>query len=483
MALSLFFYDLETSGISPREARIMQFAGRRTDLNMKPIGEPYNYLIKMTPDILPDPEAILLTGITPQATIADGLTEAEFLKIFTKDIATAETVFVGYNTIRFDDEFMRFLHYRNFYDAYEWHWADKRGRWDLLDVVRMTRALRPDGIKWPVDDNGKATNTLVGLSTMNDLEHSHAHDALSDVDATIALAALLQAQQPKLFEYLFAHRDKKSVEQLVLNDKPFVYTSGKYPAEFDKTTVVQSVCSHEKKGGAVVYDLRHDPIPFTKMSPKELADMWQHYCREWPCPHPKLPVKTLQFNRCPAVAPISVLNDDNQKHIGLSIDTINKNLAILNANPEFKNNISKAVVLMDDKRQASSAQQEPVDVDNQLYDGFVSAAGDKTSMSVIRASSLLDIAELEPAFKDQRLNNLLPLYKARNYPSELSTDDIIKWDEFRQQRLLGAGNSSRAAKYFEKLGKLAEGSNLTPERQFILEELQLYGQSVLPTID
>src|SRR5687767_13856438 len=149
MAASFFFYDLETSGFSPREARIMQFAGQRTDLDLRPVDEPVNELVKLTDDILPDPDAVLITGITPQQTLADGFTEAEFLQRFTADVATPGTIFIGFNSIRFDDEFMRALHYRNFYDPYEWQWQDNRAKWDLLDVVRMTRALRPDGIQWP----------------------------------------------------------------------------------------------------------------------------------------------------------------------------------------------------------------------------------------------------------------------------------------------------------------------------------------------
>src|SRR3989344_5067621 len=167
MSSSLLFYDLETSGFNPREQRIMQFAGQRTEMQLKPIGEPFNYLIKMTEDILPDPDAVLLTGITPQSTIADGITEVAFLKIFAHEISIPGTVFVGFNSIRFDDEFIRFLHYRNFYDAYEWHWADGRGRWDMLDVVRMTRALRPDGIKWPFDSSGVPANRLELLTAIN----------------------------------------------------------------------------------------------------------------------------------------------------------------------------------------------------------------------------------------------------------------------------------------------------------------------------
>ena len=224
---TFYFYDLETSGVNPRESRIMQFAGQRTGLDLEPIGEPHNILIKMTDDVLPDPEAILITGITPQKTIAEGVTEAEFLKVFHEEIATENTTFVGYNTVRFDDEFMRYLHYRNFYDAYEWQWKDNRSKWDLLDMVRLTRALRPEGIEWPVDTKGNPTNRLELLTSMNNLDHANAHDALSDVFASIALAKLIKSKQPKLFDYLYELRDKKKVKELVEQDQPVVYASGK----------------------------------------------------------------------------------------------------------------------------------------------------------------------------------------------------------------------------------------------------------------
>src|SRR3990167_1828689 len=109
--MTFYFYDLETSGFNPRAARIMQFAVQRTDLNLKPVGKPHNFYIKLTDDILPDPDAVLITGITPQKTRAEGITEAEFLKVFHKEIATDGTIFVGFNTVRFDDEFMRFMQY------------------------------------------------------------------------------------------------------------------------------------------------------------------------------------------------------------------------------------------------------------------------------------------------------------------------------------------------------------------------------------
>ena len=87
---------------------------------------------------------------------------------FYVEVIKPDTIFMGFNSVRFDDEFMRYLHYRNFYDPYEWHWQNGCSRWDLLDVIRMTRALRPEGIEWPVDKEGKPTGSMVVQVAKND---------------------------------------------------------------------------------------------------------------------------------------------------------------------------------------------------------------------------------------------------------------------------------------------------------------------------
>ncbi len=257
--LTFYFYDLETSGISSRAQRIMQFAGQRTDENFNQIGEPQNWLVKLTDEILPDPDAVLITGITPQKTLEEGFTEAEFLKLFYEEVVQPNTTLLGFNTIRFDDEFMRQTLWRNFYDPYEWQWQDGRSKWDLLDTVRMIRALRPEGIEWPLepkrsrhisehgelvapksdDENAKemvSTNRLELLAKSNGLIHDNAHDALSDVHATISLAKLLRQKQPKIFDYLLSIREKKQVLELVSSKdpQPFLYTSGRYSNVWEK---------------------------------------------------------------------------------------------------------------------------------------------------------------------------------------------------------------------------------------------------------
>ncbi len=478
MAASFFFYDLETSGFNPREQRIMQFAGQRTDVDLNPVGDPVNVLITLTNECLPDVDAVLLTGITPQQTILEGMTEAEFLRLFNEDVATPGTVFLGFNTVRFDDEFMRCLHYRNFYDPYEWQWQDGRSRWDMLDVVRMTRALRPDLIQWPFDAQGNPTNRLELLTALNGLEHEHAHDALSDVDATINVARLIRNKQTKLFDYLFTMRDKRKVAELVDKNEPFVYTSGAYASAFQKTTVVVQICPQpDRNGCALVYDLRYDPRDWINKTAQELADAWR-WKKDRADNDPRLPVKRLQYNRCPAVAPLGVLDGSSRERLQLDLTKIQEHWNIIKNAKDLTSKLCTAAELLDEK-QPNNLVNRDTDVDSCIYDGFFSSE-DKNLMSVVRAADPAELGNLGLKFKDRRLEALLPLYKARNYPKLLSSEERDVWEQFRAQRLLSGGKNSKLAKYLTRLQDVVAKGGLTSNQEYLLQELQLYAESIMP---
>jgi exodeoxyribonuclease-1 len=477
MAASYFFYDLETSGFSPSGARIMQFAGIRTDEDLHPIGEPVNVYIKLAADVLPEPDAILVTGITPQQTISEGLTEAEFLKYFYDEVVQKDTTFLGFNSVRFDDEFMRYLHYRNFYDPYEWQWNDGCSRWDILDLVRMTRALRPEGIEWPFTPEGKPTNRLELMTKLNGLDHYQAHDALSDVYATIAVAKLIRDKQPGLFKYLFDARNKKAVSELVLNGQPFVYTSGKYPGETQHTTAVAHLADHPQSGSAFVFDLRYDPVPFAKMSVEELAAAWRWNPDKEAV---RLPVKTMKFNRCPAIAPIGVLDAAAQERLQLTLETIQANYNKLKAVQKELTDKMLQVQKLSEKERAE-APKEPTTVDAQLYDGGFISDGDKTVMKSVRQAAPAEVMSYEARFHDKRLKELLPLYLARNYPQSLTSEQRLAWDEHCAERLFDGGENSRLAKYFARLEELKQQPDLDDNKKYLLEELRLYGEAIMPS--
>lgn len=482
MADSFFFYDLETSGINPRQARIMQFAGQRTDLNLKPIGEPYDILIKLSEDVLPEPDAVLITGITPQKTLAEGVTEAEFCKLFMSEIAKPGTCFVGYNNVRFDDEFMRFLFYRNFCDPYAWQWKNGASRWDLLDVVRMTRSLRPEGIKWPFDANGVCTNRLELITEANKLSHDSAHDALSDVQATIDVARMIKTKQPKLFDYLYSMRGKKAVSELVVAGQPLVYSSGRYPSEYDKTAVVVSLGLHPTSQGALMYDLRHNPEPYLKMDVDKLVEVWRYNEDKEAI---RLPVKSLQFNRTPAIAPISVLDESSRERLQIDMEDIKKHLQLLKSDATFYQRLCDAVEKMNIERDKRAALHfrpglKAPSVDTQLYDGFI-ADSDRRIADKVSDSKPTDISPFIDKFTDPRLKGLLPLYKARNFPNTLTDEEREVWESHREQALAGGGAESAMARFGERLSELASTKTDSHE-QYLLEELRLYAESIMPEI-
>jgi exodeoxyribonuclease-1 len=472
MAKTFFFYDLETSGLSGRDDRIMQFAGIRTNENLEPIGEPYNIYVKLPYDTLPSPEALLVTGITPQMTQADGLTEAEFAKLLIDEVFVPDTITVGFNNIRFDDEFIRHLLWRNFYDPYEWAWSEGRSRWDILDVVRMTRALRPDGLEWPVDANGKATNRLELLAKANNLNHTKAHDALSDVEALIAVTQLIRNRQPQLFDYLLKLRDKKAVQQLINLDvkAPFVYTSGRYDAAYEKTTVAFPLSS-APNGNVLVYDLRYDPTDFVtldkKAVEKKIYASWQERQAD---DFVALPVKILQYNRAPAVAPLGVLEQqDGWKKIKLDTETIQKHVKILLAHPGFSE-------LLRTVFEAKPEFKKSIDPEAQLYDSFVGGC-DKVRIEAVRNASLEQLSDFHPEFEDERLPELLLHYKARNFASTLSKEDESAWEAWRAARL-----QAQLPNFTKSLARLV-AARTDESSQFILQELQLWAENILPTAD
>ena len=440
-------------------------------MNLDPIGEPYNLLVMLNDDTLPSPDALMVTGITPQKTVEEGYSEAQFARMLNEDIFTPETIAVGFNNIRFDDEFIRHLLWRNFHDPYEWSWKDGRSRWDLLDVVRLTRALRPEGINWPLDDKGEPSNRLELITSANGRAHENAHDALADVTALIAVTKLIKQKQPQLYDYLLKMRDKKVVQQLVNVDdkKPFVYASGRYDKEFAKTTVAFPLTT-SRNGGVVVYDLRYDPTPFVELSTEELSKKifasWEERQAE---DFVKLPVKELQYNRCPAVAPLGVLEQgDGWQKISLDLKTVQKHQNILLNHPDFA---EKLRTIFENK----PAFKKLPDPEAQLYDGFLNDR-DRIRVEAVRNADERELADFHPEFQDERLAPLLLHYKARNFPRSLSEDDLAQWETWRAQHL-----QAQLPQFMTSLHRLAPTA--TDDQQFILQELKLWAESTLPASD
>lgn len=469
---TFFFYDLETSGFSARYDRIMQFAGQRTDDELEPIGQPVNLLVKLTDDILPAPGAVLTTHITPQMTVADGISEADFCRYFLEQVATSDTTILGYNSTRFDDEFIRHTLWRNFHDPYQWAWAEGRDRWDLLDVTRLVRALRPEGINWPTKrvaetDQLITTVNLVDMAKCNGFENDNAHDALADVKALINLARLLRQSQPTMWRYLLDHHDKHSILNIITpgQPKPFVYASGRYSSSYQKTTVATVIAEGHTPNSYLVWDLRYDPVDFTSLSEAEiLSNLTADRATRRQDDFVPIPIKELSINKCPAVAPLGVLDSASEVRISLSRTEAMKHYHQLNSQAGLIKRLTRAWC----KRPAFPPAG---DVEGKLYDSFTPKS-DQTKIRLVAAADSTGLADLHPNFTDERLDELLFRYKARQYPASLSESEEERWRKFRRVKL-----ERELPAYLSELSKLA--SSLAAD-QFILEELQLWAESITP---
>lgn len=438
MSSSIFWYDYETTGINPRCDRPLQVAGLRTDEELNEIGEPLNLYCRPAEDILPHPAACRITGITPQILQERGLVEAEFMARVHAQLAQPGTCGAGYNSLRFDDEVTRYSLYRNFYDPYAREWQGGNSRWDLIDLVRATYALRPDGIEWPQDDEGRVSLKLERLTQANGIEHGQAHDALSDVRATIGLARLIRTHQPRLYDYLYKLRGKHQVMEQIHLLQPLVHVSGRFAGARHFLAPVLPLAWHPRNRNAlIVCDLQADVTPLLELEADTLRRRLYTRRDELGAGELPVPLKLLHINKCPVVAPVKVLRKQDLARLQLDLVECERQAAVLR----------EAQVVWQGKLADIYAQDdfEPLnDPEQQLYSGFL-AERDKRLCEQVRTASAEQLTRDTWAFSDSRLTELLFRYRARNFPSSLVDGEWERWQMFCRQRLsdsaMGAPNT------------------------------------------
>jgi len=433
---SFYWHDYETFGVDPQCDRAVQFAGVRTDFEFNPIGDPLVIYCAPADDMLPQPEACCVTGIMPQKAAKEGICEAEFIAQIHQQMARANTCSIGYNSLRFDDEVTRNLLYRNFYDPYAREWQQGNSRWDLIDLVRTMQALRPEGINWPTDSEGRLSFRLELLTAANHIEHVGAHDALSDVYATIELAKLVQKAQPKLFDFFLKNRGKHQVKALLQLGSyiPVVHVSGMYGLDKQYLALVLPICEDpSNSNGVIVYDLSINPEPILGLSVEEIQTRLFTAKADLPEGITRIPLKTIHINKCPIVAPEKVLRAQDAERLAIDKQQCHQHAKLIQQSGDFLEKLQKVFV---------PKHYEPItDSDLMIYSGGFFSARDKQVMNVIRELTPEQLANYSLQAVDPRLNTMLFRYRARNYPQSLSIEEQKKWKIFCLKRLSGKKGS------------------------------------------
>lgn len=426
---TMLWYDYETFGADTRRDRISQFAAIRTDFDLNQIEEPINLFCQPAKDHVPDPFACLVTGITPQRAQHSGLLEAEFCQQVFTHMAVPNTCTLGYNSIRFDDEMTRSLFYRNLRDPYQREWKNGNSRWDLLDVVRMTYALRPDGMQWPKGENGQVSFRLELLTHANGIQHATAHDAVSDVLATIEFARLIKSKQPKLFEYALNLRNKNYVKNQIdlFNRKPVLNFSGMFSVEQGCMALLAPVAIHPTNRNEIIcFDLSQNPERLEQLSIEEIKYLLFTPGSELAEHEQRIGIKSIHLNRSPMIAPASMLTPEVVSRWNLNLPQLKKHAQLI----KQMQGLEQKLNLVFQKAEAGPVS----DPDVALYDGFIGDA-DRSRLNQALSLSPEQLAHWEMSFDDVRIPALLFRYRARNWPDYLTPKELLHWQDFCRQRV------------------------------------------------
>lgn len=471
---TFLWHDYETFGANTRRDRPAQFAAIRTDADLNEIGDPIMLYCQPAPDFLPDPQSCLITGITPQLCLDKGIPEYQFAAEIEKAFSQSGTIGVGYNTIRFDDEITRFMFWRNLIDPYAREWMNQCGRWDLLDVVRTAYALRPEGINWPMEE-GKPSFKLERLSAANGLQHESAHDALSDVRATIALARLIRDTNARLFDFCLAlHKKDKAADQVSLaSPRPFLHVSGMFPAQQGCMAVMWPLAQHPTNRNEIIaWDLAHDPRALATLTADDIRHRLFTKSADLPEGVTRLPVKSIHLNKSPMViGQLKTLAPERAAALGID-------MALAEQHAALASQLQLPASLWAEVFQTPERPQQDVDVDQDLYGGFI-GNNDRRQLTHLRTLTPQALAQLQPHFEDGRLSELLFHYRARNFPETLDQDETAQWEALRAARFYqGQGGAITMDSFFNQIDTLSENASERDEE--ILGALYDYAEMIAP---
>ena len=418
---NFFWYDLETTGTDVEQDRAVQFAGIRTDLDLNQIEEGCELFCRPPLERLPAPEAIAITKLDYLELLKQSLSESEFCRSILNKFARDKTCVSGFNNIRFDDEIIRRLFYRNLRDPYAREWQGGNSRWDLLDPMRAAYALRPDGIEWPKKKDGSISFRLEDLARENGVPHENAHDALSDVKATIGVARVLKKAQPKLFDFSMTLRKKSTVSSILdpRKKQPAVLISTRFKGKGKNLGLILPLTYHPFKANNIIcFNLSYDPVLIKDSTDESLSEYLTTYSSVF---------IEINISRVPFVAPVSVLDEEIITNLELDLGLIQKRTGILNNVPELTERIRST--------SSQNTYEADPDPENQIYSGGFFNPKDRETMNRIIESPPNSLKNFSNQFDDPRLEELLFRYRCRNFPQVLEETELKLWRNFVKGRL------------------------------------------------
>ncbi|MCH2137877.1 MAG: exodeoxyribonuclease I, partial [Phycisphaerales bacterium] len=353
--------------------------------------------------------------------------EYEAFRQLHEAVTTPGTCSTGWNTRAFDNEILRFGFWRNFLPTYDHEWRNNCDAWDCIAMARAARALRPGEIEWPTREDGAPTFKLDRLAPANGFDHSNAHDALADVEATVHMARLMKTSAPKLWAWARKLADTDVVRGLV-STQPFLHSTQRISAiEFCVGVFGMAAFSPDRKNELIAWNLRENPEELLDVDIDTLRQRMFTKEEELPEGMRRLGVKKIKINRSPFVAPLSVLQEEDIDRLHINLDEIERHHQRL---VQYRDVIGGKLKAAFDDTLAPLT-----DADDALYGGFAPHS-DIALAAKVHDTPPPDLHTLERSFHDPRFKGLLLHYLARHHPDQLSDVQREQWVARTSARLL-----------------------------------------------
>ena len=393
------FYDYETTGISPEYDQPLQFAAIITDLDFNEI-DRVDIRCQLSPHILPAPKALHVTGVNPNQLLNNNLPTAfEFaqtIQEFTQKWAPA--IWIGYNTIQFDEKIMRQMFYQNLQpNIFATQFFDN-SRLDVMKMVFAVFAENPDILEWPINEKGKINFKLDQLAPANGFKSHNAHDALGDVEATIFILNIIKTKAPELYEQLIETRNKSYNLRLLSSFKPVEVTfrfGGNYPKTY--TGCLCSIPSNNNRVG--FFDLDQSNPMDVILGDNELIEAAMQKSPQR--------IRNIAVNQADTIRPAKNTNAE-WDHI----------CAVIEENIDFRKTVSECII----NRYESDEDDGEKTIEEQIYGGFYSNE-DKSVLEQFQLASWEERLNLLSRFSDERLKQLGRRLIAFNAPELLTTNE------------------------------------------------------------
>ena len=445
---SYLWHDYETWGVNPKRDQTSQYAAIRTDRDLNYIDVPTNIYCKPSPNRLPNPIAVAVTKLSPLYCEEHGLPEYEFFSHVREEMTVPGTCQVAYNGINFDREVTRFGFYRNLFSPYEHEFANDNSVWDIVMLGAMIRAIRPDGINWPTNNEGRPSIKLEHLAPANNITQENAHCAQDDVKATVEWARLLKKSQPQTWDFLFKYKHKKQLKKYIQLGKPYILTNMGFGLEYQYTApIVPLFYLRNEPDSLICINLREDSEWIKKEDSSELRRLLYSTKAELEeSGKRRPPLVKIKLAKCPAIAPIKVVNSESiANRVKIDVDDASRK-----ASSTFRD---KALITKVEDIYSIDASYEPITlVEEQLYGFNFFDKADNIRIKEIHSNGIQFGLSKIIEWKDERINKLLFRIIAKSFPHQLSDEHLKSW---KKQCLTEISENDDDNPNFENFKKMA----------------------------